>query len=72
MLVTYVLSGAGVGCIEPLKGLALGYCVLGLREVIPEHQIRPTKPAAGAERDPARPERAAAWHDNEYSKRNVL
>jgi hypothetical protein len=34
-LVTYVLTGAGIGCVEPLKGLALGYCILGLREVIP-------------------------------------
>jgi hypothetical protein len=44
MLVTYVLSGAGIGCIEPLKGLALGYSILGVREVIPEHQIRPMPP----------------------------
>jgi hypothetical protein len=42
-VVTHVLLGAGIGCIEPLKGLALGYCILSLREVIPEHQIRPVK-----------------------------
>lgn len=32
-LVTYVLHGAGVGCVEPLKGLAIGYCILGLRGI---------------------------------------
>jgi Domain of unknown function (DUF3850) len=28
--IIYVLTGAGVGCIEPLKGLSIGYCILGL------------------------------------------
>jgi hypothetical protein len=33
VIVTYVLTGAGVGCIAPLKGLALGYCILGLENI---------------------------------------
>lgn len=31
--VTYVLYGAGVGAIEPLKGLAVGYAILGLEAI---------------------------------------
>jgi hypothetical protein len=33
MRVTYVLHGAGPGCIAPLKGLAIGYCILGLEPI---------------------------------------
>lgn len=33
MRVTYVLNGAGVGCIAPLKGLAIGYCILGIEHI---------------------------------------
>ena len=29
--VIYVLEGLGPGCIEPLKGLMMDYCILGLR-----------------------------------------
>lgn len=28
--ICYVMIGAGVGCIEPLKGLNIGYAILGL------------------------------------------
>ena len=31
--VSYVLTGAGVGSIAPLKGLAMGYAILGLEDV---------------------------------------
>lgn len=30
--VAYVERGAGVGCIEPLKGLAIGFVILGLMD----------------------------------------
>jgi hypothetical protein len=30
MRISYVMHGAGIGCIEPLKGLAIGYAILGL------------------------------------------
>lgn len=29
--VVYVLDGIGTGCIEPLKGLNHGYCILGIK-----------------------------------------
>jgi hypothetical protein len=29
----YVLHGIGVGAIEPLKGLAMGYCILQLENL---------------------------------------
>jgi hypothetical protein len=28
--VSYVLTGAGIGCIAPLRGLMIGYAILGL------------------------------------------
>lgn len=28
--VVYILEGVGVGCIQPLKGILRGYCILGL------------------------------------------
>jgi len=31
--VTYVLTGAGIGSILPLKGLSIGYAILGLSDV---------------------------------------
>jgi hypothetical protein len=31
--ITYVLHGIGVGAIEPLKGLAMGYCILQLENL---------------------------------------
>lgn len=30
--ITHVLHGAGVGCIEPLQGLSIGFVILSLKE----------------------------------------
>jgi hypothetical protein len=30
--ICFIVEGAGHGCIEPLKGLAIGYVILGLME----------------------------------------
>jgi hypothetical protein len=39
--ITYVLRGAGLGCVAPLKGLSVGYCILGLENIDSELLSRP-------------------------------
>jgi hypothetical protein len=42
--ICFILEGAGHGCIEPLKGLAIGYAILGLMPTSSAFDLRHDPP----------------------------